>query len=618
MENEEIERKSRVRFIALIFFIIALLTSGFLIYEIYLLSGIETLIRYIIIGILAFIDVVFYFKTRNLFKLKVRKKNKKGKAKSVVLITFMIFYSIICLIAGGTIFYIYGKLSNMNKVYVTYSSSLVTKSDSGVDSVKDIDDYTIGILDDKNSPEGYIIPQEIIKENNLKNNNKIKKYNDYSSMLADLYSGDIDAIFISSSYVSMFSTTNGYENIEKDTKVITSKEKRMKKSDISKNENASSGKSVKEPFTILLMGIDSTDDVLTKNAVANGDTLILITFNPKTLNATMLSIPRDSYVPIACWSDKAQNKITHAAGYGTDCMMNTIEEYFDVNIDYYAKINFKGLVKLVNAVGGVDVDVPKKLCTDDSSRKKEVCINKGHQHLNGEQALVYARNRKQLANGDFGRAEHQQEIIKALMNKIKTVKDVSKFTKILDTVSDNMDTNLTTKQILSFYNVGKDIIKKSLVADDSDIVDIQQLYLSGKGEMIYDKRSRMTLWNYVPFIGSKKEIIDAMKINLEKKKHKTVKKFSFTINKPYEKPVIGKGTYTKTEKFSKGSSPTPSFNNTRNNTSTRNNNTTTNNNTTRNYNTTNTNENTNTTNDNSKTNNENNNQSSDNSNDDNE
>ena len=546
MENEEIERKSKVRFIGLVFFIISLLTSGFLIYEIYLLSGIEDLIRYIAMGFLIFMDVVLYFKTKHLFEYRIRKKNRKGKAKSVVLITFMVFYSIICFLVGGTIFYVYGRVSSMNKGYVTYSSSLITKSDNGIDSIEDVDGFTIGMLDDKNSPEGYIIPKEIIKKYNLKKNNKIKKYNDYSSMLADLYSGDIDNIFISSSYVSMFSSTSGYENIDKDTKVVIKQEKRMKKSDVSKSENESSGKSVNEPFTILLMGIDSTDEVLTKNAIANGDTLILITFNPKTLNATMLSIPRDSYVPIACWSDKAENKITHAAGYGTDCMMNTIEEYFDVNIDYYAKINFKGLVKLVDAVGGVDVDVPKRLCTDDSSRKKEICIDEGHQHLNGEEALVYARNRKQLANGDFGRAEHQQEIIKALMNKIKTVKDVSTFTKILDTVSDSIDTNLTTKQILSFYNVGKDIVKKSLAADDSEIVDIQQLYLSGVGQMIYDKRSRMTLWNYVPYFGSKKAIINAMKVNLGLKKHKTIKKFKFSINEPYEKPIIGKGNYTKT------------------------------------------------------------------------
>ena len=571
-ELKELERKSKLRFLAAVFFIISIAVSGFLIYEIFLLTGIETLIRYIVIGILVFIDLILFFKTRDLFKIKVRKKNKRGRAKSVVLVTFMVIYSILCFLAGGTIFYIYGKVSNMNKVYVTYSSSLITKSTNGIDSVDDIDGFTIGILDDKNSPEGYIIPQEIINENNLKKKNKIKKYNDYSSMLADLYNDELDSMFVSSNYVSMFSSTNGYEDIASDTKVIVSKEKRMKKSDVSKSENESSGKSVNEPFTILLMGIDSTDEVLTKNAIANGDTLILITFNPKTLNATMLSIPRDSYVPIACWSDKAENKITHAAGYGTDCMMNTIEEYFDVNIDYYAKINFKGLVKLVDAVGGVDVDVPKRLCTDDSSRKKEICIDEGRQHLNGEEALVYARNRKQLANGDFGRAEHQQEIIKALMNKIKTVKDVSTFTKILDTVSDSIDTNLTTGQILSFYNVGKDIVRKSLTADDSEIVDIQQLYLSGVGRMIYDKRSRLTLWNYVPYAGSKKAIINAMKVNLGLKKHKTIKKFKFSINEPYEKPIIGKGNYTKTTVNVSTYTPSRYSRSSRSNSTTRNNN----------------------------------------------
>ena len=220
----------------------------------------------------------------------------------------------------------------------------------------------------------------------------------------------------------------------------------MKKSATSEVERESTGKQVTEPFTMLLMGIDSTDEVLEKNAVANGDTLIVVTFNPKTLNATMLSIPRDSYVPIACWSNKAENKITHAAGYGNDCMMNTIEQYLGINIDYYAKINFKGLVKLVNAVDGVEINVEQTLCTDDSSRGGQVCINPGYQTLDGEQALVYARNRKALVNGDFGRNQHQQEIVIALANKIKTVNSVSKFMEILDTVSNSLDTNLTTQQ----------------------------------------------------------------------------------------------------------------------------------------------------------------------------
>lgn len=537
--QENINKKSggKVRIVVLILTIIALFTSFFTIFEIFQLSTIENLIRYIVIGVIILIDIILFIKTKIVFK-------KRKKSKRIGYITFLIFYTLICGAIGGVIFYVYGVLlSGFNKVYVTYSSSLVTMSSDKADKINDIKDYKIGLLNDKESPEGYVIPQEIIKENDLNDENEIKKYDNYSSMLADLYSDDIDAAFLPSEYESMFSNITDYENIKNDTKVIIKKEKKMKKSETSKQENASSGKSITEPFTILLMGIDSTDEVLSKNAVANGDTLILITFNPKTLSATMISIPRDSYVPIACWSNKAENKITHAAGYGTDCMLNTIENYFDVNIDYYAKINFKGLVKLVDAIGGVDVDVEKKLCTDDSNRINIVCINPGLQTLNGEQALVYARNRKSLANGDFGRAQHQQIIVKALVNKIKDIRDVSKFIEILNTISNSMDTNFTRKQILSFYNIAKDISKKSLAADNADLVDIQQLYLQGDGQMIYDENMRMVLWNYVPNKDSKKAVIKAMKENLELAEHDQVKEFSFSINEPYEKEIIGQGPY---------------------------------------------------------------------------
>lgn len=545
-ENETLEKKPKLKIVLFIFLIIAVLTSAFAIYEIFLLSSIETVIRYIIIGILILIDVVLYIKVR-----VASKKRKKKHKKRIGLISFMIIYSLVCFAVGLVIAYVYGRLDNINKGYVTYTSDLVVMSDNAAKDVDDVKDYTIGILKDKDSPDGYIIPQEIIKENNLDDDNELKKYDDYSTMLVDLYAGEVDAIFITDNYVDMFSGITGYEDVKTDTRIILSKDKKMKKADTSDQELASSGKSLEEPFTILLMGIDSTDEVLEKNAIANGDTLILITFNPKTLNATMLSIPRDSYVPIACWSDKAENKITHAAGYGTDCMMNTIEEYFGINIDYYAKINFKGLVKLVDAVGGVDVNVnaSQTLCTDDSSRGGEVCINPGPQTLNGEQALVYARNRKQLANGDFGRGQHQQEIVMALLDKMKGITKVSSFMDILNTVSNSLDTNLTTKQILSFYNILKDILKRSASADDSNIINIQQLYLQGTGEMIYDERMRMVLYNYVPNEQSKKDIIRAMKENLELADHKPIKKFSFSINEPYEKEVIGYGPYKATDTY---------------------------------------------------------------------
>ena len=523
-------------------FVLALFSSCFTIYEIYLLDSIENILRYIVIGFLILLDILFFFKIR-----KYRKESKK--AKKGLFAFLIILYTLICLAIGGIIYYVYGQIDHLNKNTVTYTSNLLVMSNSAINKIQDIRNMEIGILADKKNPEGYIIPQEIIKEQKLQDENEIKEYDDYTTMLVDLYSNELDAMFVSNSYVSMFSNITGYENIETDTKVIISKDKEMRKASTSKIETASAGKSVTEPFTILLMGIDSTDEVLTKNAIANGDTLILITFNPKTLNATMLSIPRDSYVPIACWSGQPENKITHAAAYGNDCMINTIQNYFDTKIDYYAKINFKGLVKLVEAVGGVEVNVTQRLCTDDSSREGMVCIEEGYQKLNGEQALVYARNRKALANGDFGRAAHQQEIVMALINKMKGMTEVSTFVNILNTISNSMDTNLTTKQILSFYNVGKDIVKKSLSSNEANLVNVQQLYLQGVGQMIYDERAKLVLWDYIPNQSSRKDIIQAMKENLELVEHKNITEFHFSINEPYQKTIIGEGPYNNNSSY---------------------------------------------------------------------
>ena len=532
---EKKKKKKKYRLWLLILTLITIIANFFAIYEILLLGPVEEVIRYVVIGIFLLIDLVFF--------LKMKKKRTKKENKAKLLTFFLILYLLFSLFIGIVIMYLYGKIENVNKTYVTYSSSLITMSNNSINKISDIKNKKIGLLNDKTSPDGYIIPRMIIKENELDDDNNIKKYDDYNTMIADLYAGTIDSMFITTNYPSLFQSIETYQNIAVDTKIIYTKEKKMLKSSTSKRETASTGKSISEPFTILLMGVDSTDDGLSKNTVANGDSLILITFNPKTLNATMISIPRDSYVPIACWSGKPENKITHAAAYGTDCMMSTIENYFDVKIDYYAKINFRGLVSLVDKLNGIDVEVPQNLCTDDSNREGYICIKQGMQHLNGEQALVLARNRKQLANGDLDRGLNQQIVIQGLINKIKDISNVSQVMGVLDTISNNLDTNFTTKQILSFYDIAKDITNNALQKDDADIINIEQLFLAGSGQMIYDERSRLVLWDYIPNKESRKDIINAMKVNLGIKSPTLIKKFSFSINKPYEKTVTGKGPY---------------------------------------------------------------------------
>lgn len=540
VDNEAVEYKPGVRILLRILLVFAFITSIFLIFNLFKLRVIDSYKKLfnILILLLIFIDIVFFFKVRG----RLSKKKKKIKSNKL-LITFMIIYIFITLIVGGVIYYVYSFIGGFNKNQVTYSSSLVVMSKSSYNDIEDVKDTVIGMIKDKTSPDGYIIPQLMIRENKLHDNNKIKKYDNYSSMMADLYSGNIDAIFISTDYKSMFNGIDDYNNIGEDTKILITKEKKMLKTNVSKKDSQSIGKNIKNPFTILLMGVDSEREGLSKNTVANGDSLILITFNPKTLNATMISIPRDSYVPIACWSNKAENKITHAAAYGTDCMMQTIENYFDIDIDYYAKINFKGLVKLVDAMGGIDVEVPKDLCTDNSDRTDEVCIKEGLQHLNGEEALVLSRNRKQLANGDLGRGQNQQLVIQAMVNKIKTVRSAKAFLNILNTISNNLDTNFTQEQILSFYNIAEDLMNSGLSKSDSNLVDIQQLYLQGTGQMIYDENARMVLWDYIPNPSSRDDVIKAMKTNLGLINYDVSKEFSFSINEEYEKEIIGMGPY---------------------------------------------------------------------------
>jgi len=188
----------------------------------------------------------------------------------------------------------------MNKNKITYSTSLVTLSNSNINNISDLNNKNIGILEDENSIEGNILPNEFINENNLIINKNY--YESYPVLMEALYSKEIEAIFIKSEYESMFKDIEKYKNITTETKIITTYNKKMDKITTTEEKNL-----ITEPFTVLLMGVDSHLEGI-DNQVANGDALILVTFNPNTLSATMLSIPRDSYVPQACFKDNIENK----------------------------------------------------------------------------------------------------------------------------------------------------------------------------------------------------------------------------------------------------------------------------------------------------------------------
>lgn len=542
MTRQEKRKENKGVNIGVMFSIILLfLTSIFLIYNIFLLGPIEPVLRYIFIGVIVLV---------NFIKLKKRKRVIKKK-KSKKFIIYNIVLSIIFLLVGLFIYKFYNSIDSLSKDKNTYSSSLVVKNDSSITGIQDIEDNKIGMLNDENSYEGYIIPNEAIDKNNLESDNDIITYNSYTELLSALYDEEVDGVFLPTNYINMFSNVDGYENINNETKIVFTKTKTIKKKiSFSKNK-------IDKPITILLTGIDSNVDGLSNSASSNSDTLIVVTFNPETLTATMLSIPRDSYVPISCFSGNEKSKITHSGWQGIDCVENTIEDFLDINIDYYVKLNFKGLVNLVDALGGIDVEVPQDLCTDSSDRTGEVCIKAGNQHLNGEEALVLARNRKQLARGDIDRGLNQQIVVKGILNAVQNnITNVNALSKLLDTLSKNMDTNFTTDEILSFYNVGKDILRKSNKSA-TDSINIIQLFLAGEGTYIYDSGTKLDLYYYILYKESVEKVSEAMNYNLGKTNPDMDKTFTWSIDENYQHIPLGKDINDFTKLYYSGNSYRP-------------------------------------------------------------
>lgn len=519
--------------ISIILSLILIFSVGFTIYTLYLLSGIETFYRIMLIIILILFLILFLY---SLFDSVKFLKKKKFTIYSIL----TIIMSIICIAISFVIYKVYSKLDNFNTEDVKYHTSLISLTEKG--KINDIKDIKIGMIDDEEDIEGYILPNEVINEYKLDENNEIKTYSDTVTLMTALVDGEVDAIFISSNYKNMFKSV---ENFDSNTEIYLIHEygKNYKKTE-TEEDIISTGTKITKPFTILLLGIDSEEENIKSSSSFNGDTIMLISFDPETLHATMFSIPRDTYVKMACGGN--YTKINAAAWGGTKCMVKTVENFTGLTIDYYAKINFRGVIDLVDALGGITVDVPMDFCESNEDRMEgpgyEICLNKGVQVLNGQQALALARHRKTLPLGDFQRGQNQQLVVEGMIKQIKTIRNVNDLYKILDTISDNIDLSMTTEEILSFYNIAKSIMLKN-----SDVnLNITKTFLTGYSLMIYESWGyTYTFHNYKQSLNS---IINAMKVNLGLLPQEEIKQISFSINKPYEKEIVGYEYYNEAQK----------------------------------------------------------------------
>ena len=538
-------RKKKIlkTFTTLLLLLIELVSLCFFTYSLILYKGVETFYR--IYGV---IILVYFF----LFLSYLLLRNIKKKTLSSFIVPAILTIIVIGCEFGGYYYLtkIYKSIDAYSDTTNTYYSSLVTY-DKSLNTQKDLRKKKIGIVSDTKDIEGNILPKELIKKYSLDSSNEIKEYDSTIELLHALKNKEIDAAFFSRNYVDMFYSLEGYENIESETKVLLEDSKVYESNEENiKSETASLDK----PFTMLFIGVDSSKDGVTSGY--NGDVLLLATFNPSTLRATITSVPRDTYIKTACSNGSYRRINTTTWGSSSTCAVKTIEKLFDVDIDYYAKINFKGVVSLVDAVGGIDVDVPYSFCEQNSSRQwgdNTIYVKKGKQHLNGEQALALARNRhgwpkkcadewNQGTRNDFVRGKNQMKIIMGVAGAATKLTDPNQAISILEKIKSNFQTNITTKDVLSLYSLAKSIV----LNDSTNLVNLQRMQLKtysvwGK---VYEPSSKSYPAVQVPYQGSINDIKKEIKANLGKSKTNLVKTASFDLNNLYEDTLIGQGKYT--------------------------------------------------------------------------
>lgn len=189
----------------------------------------------------------------------------------------------------------------------------------------------------------------------------------------------------------------------------------------------------KEAISILLLGVDSGD--LGRTEQGRSDTILLATINPNTRKTVLMSIPRDTYAEII--GNGSWDKLNHAYAYGgTSMSVNSVQNLFDVPIDYYVTVNMAGIQEIVDAVGGIDIISPLTFEYEGYQFYEGESV-----HLDGKTALAFARMRYDDPDGDFGRQLRQRLVIEGIISKAVDPANLLNYREILNSLSSNIQTN---------------------------------------------------------------------------------------------------------------------------------------------------------------------------------
>ena len=324
-----------------------------------------------------------------------------------------------------------------NTKYETEDYYVIVLNDKNYKKLSDLDNLKTGIY--KNSAKTY---KEARKELLGKIKTTNVDYEDVSILADDLLNERVNAMFISSVYKNTLDEEKA--TFKESTKVLYTISIKTKAEDISK-----AVKVTEQPFNIFVSGIDTTGKI---SNVSRSDVNMIVSVNPNTNKILLTSIPRDYYVQLH-GTTGLKDKLTHAGIYGVNKSITTLEDLFKTDINYYVRVNFTTLTKLVDNIGGIDVysDASFYCYTDPG-----VYVRKGNNHFNGRQALAFSRERYAYQEGDRHRVKNQQDVFTAIFKKISSSQTlISKYDSILGTLDQSFQTNMSQRDI-------KKLVKRQL------------------------------------------------------------------------------------------------------------------------------------------------------------
>ncbi|MGQ7372131.1 LCP family glycopolymer transferase CpsA [Streptococcus suis] len=354
---------------------------------------------------------------------------KRAKVVTAFLLILGLVVSSVGLYGVQSIVNLSNKL-NSNATYSEYEMSVLVPADSQVSDISQVTELLAPTGNDSDNIQALLDNLSQTKNLSLTPTKTDSYLDAYQKMLA----GESQAMVLNGVFADILSA----EDPDFDTKV-----KKIYSFTLTKKVETAVNQPTGDVLNIYISGIDTYGPIST---VSRSDVNIIMTINQATKQVLLTTTPRDSYVAIADGGQNQKDKLTHAGIYGVEASMHTLENLYDIDINYYARVNFTSFLKLIDLVGGVDV------VNDQAFTKGSHDFPVGTIHLDSEKALMFVRERYSLQGGDNDRGKNQEKVIAALIQKLSRPENLTNYQSIINNLQDSIQTNMSLETMMKLVN----------------------------------------------------------------------------------------------------------------------------------------------------------------------